>query len=45
MINIIKAVHLSTVPDRADFQGGIMKSFLAEADEMQQQNKKNKDQE
>lgn len=38
MINTIKAVHLSTMPDRAIFQGGIMKSFPAEADEMQWQN-------
>lgn len=35
MINTIKTVHLSTVPDGAVFQGGIMKSLSVEADEMQ----------
>lgn len=38
-INTIKAVHLSTVPDRAAHQGGIMKSFPSEADETHWQNK------
>lgn len=38
MINTIKAVHLSTVPDRAVVQGGIMKSFSDGADETRWQN-------
>lgn len=40
MINTIKASRLSTVPDSAVFQGKIMKSLPAKADEPGMNNKK-----